>query len=250
MICRLHFKTWKSVNSPYPITYSVWKQHIFPLKKNWSSLDLNQRQHQDTLTLTCELVDGFIIAHTTSIFLLIYEIFTLDQNKPSSNLSLIFLQMTKTPLEIIRTAVYEHCTELLFPTVWCFISVRWRKHQVIWITWDEGEIDTFLVYEKLSTDYHGVPVILSKGEMFYDRTVEIIGHPIRIEHLLRTLGADYAIEWAWFLMECKDMKYQYIALTEEDRVTCDELRYDLTQPLENQSPETLQFLADRLWKNK
>lgn len=111
----------------------------------------------------------------------------------------------------------------------------------VWILWQR----CFYRYQNGSTDSY----IMPNGVPDH---WEILWHPIQLSDILMALGRDYAVggDW-WFLKAGKGctfcwtgsdcMRHHYVMPKFLPVV------YDLSKPLSEQSPETIQWISEQLW---
>lgn len=184
--------------------------------------------------------------------------------------------MKQENLSIIQTEVYKACPELKELSFGCQIRPKslWL-FQEFWPSVTEDEIadeeikscfnlDVLQFYESpyasdeapnlvvglygMSSTYWSLDLFsadFKDNEFDLETDIEIIGHPIYLQHVLAaTRGfGNWFIDDTGIFIRAKRIERTY-------DYTQPNIKWNLHEPLSNQSEETLQFLADLLSKNK
>lgn len=163
--------------------------------------------------------------------------------------------MTSNPhIEIIEKAVYAKCPELMDLSFGCEVWNGYQSpdnpfHRCVFIKYLKGtkHIQTRCI--AFWKEHFAEWGFSDKNDE--DNKFIIYGHPIEISHILRTLGQEnwwmnaegYFLKRYWESHEIKPYIWSpYI----EWKIIC---KYDLTKPLSDQLPSTLEWLANQLSNN-
>jgi len=133
-----------------------------------------------------------------------------------------------TPLEELKSIIYEKLPELKELTFGCWVQKKSKKY---FVTYAERDDEYILVSAKSKN------AMTVTNRTWLVKDIVILGHPIQLHHVLRVIGGGYAVtSYGQFI---KDMN------------CCGEFseldaQWDLSKGLSGQSEPTLTFLLNLL----
>jgi len=148
--------------------------------------------------------------------------------------------MKQSYIQHIEKTVRAKCPELQELSLWCKVKNK----------------ELGFIYPILYKTYWGWAVLAGNAIEIREDLLEIIGHDIQLQHILRTMGEDISIDWTgiirkYDLLREYPMTQHFEAWSKRSLANVVyTLKYDLSLSWKDQEEPVLKFLAETMGFNQ